>query len=296
MISKRLFLFFFFIQFHLTAQELRVDVNLDAGRMSSQDTDVYNALEDDIRNLLNEQSWSDREYEDFQKIEVKLSIIINAQPSPNRFNCTAIIVAKRPIYGTSLSTSLLNFSDSKFNFDFQRDQNLFYNENDINSDLVALLSFYAQLILGIDAESFESESGKAFFDKAQVITDQAVQNNFSGWERNPFELNRLNLIGIWQKPSTIWFRELWYNYHRMVLDQLYDKRGDVQLELVNTLKVFDRQNRSADTNLSKRLFFDSKVQESVWIAKNGSDDHKKDVLDALKRNASSYREYWKELE
>lgn len=72
----------------------------------------------------------------------------------NRFVCELQVQSRRPVYNSSYTTTLINFKDTKVEFNYQQYEPLVFSETSIESNLTAVINFYVYMILGVDFDSF----------------------------------------------------------------------------------------------------------------------------------------------
>ena len=87
------------------------------------------------------------------------------------FQGTIQIQSSRPIYNSSYNSLVYNFNDRNFSFRYQEFQNLSFNENQFENNLVSIITFHIYMILGIDADSFSLNGGTGYFEVAREILD-----------------------------------------------------------------------------------------------------------------------------
>ncbi|HCY82617.1 MAG TPA: DUF4835 domain-containing protein, partial [Xanthomarina gelatinilytica] len=75
------------------------------------------------------------------------------------FNATIQVQSSRPVYGSSYTTPVHNVNDKDFTFRYLEFQNMVYNPNAFESNLISVLAFHVYMILGIDADTFELNGG-----------------------------------------------------------------------------------------------------------------------------------------
>lgn len=63
---------------------------------------------------------------------------------------TLQVQSTRPVYNSSYTTTLINFKDNSIEFDYQENEPLVFSDNNMESNLTAILNFYAYLILAVD--------------------------------------------------------------------------------------------------------------------------------------------------
>ena len=291
-ISLSIFLIFFCVS--IQAQQFNAEVIVNSDRISASANPVFDNLQQSIERFINQTNWNGIPLEDYQKIDCQVSFIVTEAVDFTRFSGILQIQASRPVYGSSYTTTLINFQDAEVGFVFNEFQALNYNENSVNSNLEAVLAYYAFLILGLEDSSFNSSGESDYFEQAENIVNLGQQNGYTGWANRPSDLNRYSLIKALRSSSQSWYLEFWYNYHRQGLDQLVNGDAEI-LFFTEQLAIFEEQSRSRYNNFLKRMFFDSKLDEIVGIYQAGNDSQKEEVTRILERQAPSYQSIWTQI-
>ena len=103
----------------LHAQELQVKVNINHSQISGTEVGVFENLQQTIEQFINERQWTSLQFQKNERIQCSLNITVNAYiREDNRFNCSALIQANRPVYNSAYTSTLYNNKDDQFNFDF----------------------------------------------------------------------------------------------------------------------------------------------------------------------------------
>jgi len=291
-INLGIFLLFLFSTVH--AQQFNAEVIVNSDRISASANPVFDNLQQSIERFINQTNWNGVTLEDYQKIDCQVSFIVTEAVDFTRFSGILQIQASRPVFGSSYTTTLINFQDAEVGFVFNEFQALNYNENSVNSNLEAVLAYYAFVILGLENLSFNNSSETDYFEQAENIVNLGQQNGYTGWANRPSDLNRYSLVKALRSSSQNWYQEFWYNYHRKGLDQLANGVAQIPF-FTEQLSVFEDQSRSRYNNFLKRMFFDSKLDEIVGIYQVGSDDQKEEVIRILERQAPSYQSIWTQI-
>ena len=79
--------------------------------------------------------------------------------------------SRRPVYGSTYTTPLLNFKDNAFNFTYQEFDRIEYQQNQFTTNLTAMLAYYCYLIIGHDQDSFQRLGGTPFFQQCEEIVN-----------------------------------------------------------------------------------------------------------------------------
>ncbi len=240
MIKRLLFLFLLgTIPFTGKAQELNAQVKINRDKIQGTLT-VFETLEKALTEFINNRKWTDATFAVNERIDCTFNIIINEMPSDNSFKSEIQIQARRPVYNSTYTTTLLNFRDTQLDFDYTEYEPLEFTENTLNSNLIGTLVFYIYTIIGLDFDSFSPKGGTAFYQQAQQIVNLAqAQASWNGWKAFDSDRNRHAVATALTDNTSDAFRDMWYNYHRKGLDEMaanVDRGRTTIIELLPTLK------------------------------------------------------------
>lgn len=267
---KKLFLLLglFILSTYTFAQDLRCNISVNASQIEGTYRQVFQTLQTELYEFMNNRSWSNNVYSIDERIECNFLLNITEQVGPNEYKGTLQVQARRPIFGASYSTVMLNFNDNDVQFTYQEFDKLEFNENSYNSALTSLLAYYAYIIIGLDYDSFALKGGSDFFKLAEKIVSNAQTAKEKGWK--PYESSRKNRYWLIEnilnnKYSNL--RNAYYTYHRLGLDQMSNKLAEGRDEVLNSLlavqKVF--RDKPDPYLFYLRIFFDAKSDEIVNI-------------------------------
>ncbi|GHV12298.1 DUF4835 domain-containing protein [Bacteroidia bacterium] len=281
--TKKIFCSVLFLLFaiNLQAQELNAKVTVNAERIQSSNKNVFVTLERALNQLINGTKWNDAvTFATNERIDCTFSLMILEQPSENSFKAELFVQSRRPVYNSTYTTALLNYRDNQFSFDYMENAPIQIQKNTVNSNLEAVISFYAYLILGLDFDSFSPGGGSAFFRQAQEIANQAQSSNWAGWAAFE-EKSRPSIINAYTDNSLAKYHELWYIYHRKGLDEMAANPDRARMTILEALPMLKdiRQARSSEMLLQQ--FADAKLDEAVSIAEKATTEQKKETYDLL---------------
>ena len=120
----------------LQAQELNCKVVINYDKVTNVNSQVFKTLETSLTDFINKTAWTEKQFKDNEKISCSMFITINGADS-NNFEATIQVQSSRPIYNSSFSTPLLNINDKDFSFQYTEFQNLIYNPNSFDSNLIS---------------------------------------------------------------------------------------------------------------------------------------------------------------
>ena len=262
------------------AQELNCQVKIDHSQVQGTNTSIFSTLENAISEYINTRKWTNAQFSPNEKIECRMFFTIKSFDMP-RMVGELQVQSSRPVYNSSYTTTLLNFKDTKIEFDYSEGQPLIFSENSMESNLTAILNFYVYMILGIDFDSFSPRGGNAYYERARNVVQMAQSSTESGWKAFEDNKNRSAVLNVFTEPSTIQFRDLLYQYHRNGLDEMSvspDKgRSNITASLETLTKIAD----VAPMTVALSMFKDAKMDELVNGYTKGTQDERKRVYELL---------------
>ena len=293
---NKLFVFLFCIIYSIkiNAQELRCEVIINSDLVNQTNQQIFKTLQRSIQEFMNSQVWTNQKWSTEEKINCSLIFNLTDYNSDN-FQGTLQIQSRRPVYNTNYNTPILNFQDLDITFTYQEFQPMFYNSNVYDSNLISILSFYAYIIIGLDADSFKYQGGQLYFSYAQKISNLAQPTNNVGWISSGNRKNRYWLVDSILSNAFLDFRATNYEYHRNGLDLMTTDEFKAKTNIANSLIHLKKLNKRRPNSFLIQMFFDSKSQEIVDIYKGGSDIDFTSTKELLKEIAPFFNSKWKEI-
>ena len=282
----------------INAQELQVKVNINHSQIQGTDASVFENLQQTMEQFLNERSWTDLQFQKNECIQASLNITVNKyNRDENRFECTALIQANRPVFNSAYTTTLYNNKDANFNFDFQQFDQLNFVEENIDNQLTALLAYYAMLIIGLDLDSFAPKGGTDVLQRCLVLVNNAQNLGFPGWKSFEDNRNRFAIINDYLDEAMKPFRQLQYDYYRKGLDEMANNAERGRTEISTAIED-DLQKAHQDKPLSllPQIWTDYKKDELANIYKGkGTQKEKQRIYDILMGLNASQNNSWEAI-
>lgn len=250
-----------------SAQELNCNVTINAQGAENTDRRVIDDMKKTIQDFMNLRRWTDNVYGNEERIGCNLVISITGVPSIGQFEATVQIQSARPIYGTNYESVLLNYVDKEWAFSYTEGQNMDFNEANFNSNLTSLLGFYALMIIGMDADTYEKGGGSPYFLRAQQVMTNGLQGGIKGWQAFEGTTNRHWLLENLMSQSMAGFREGMYLYHRQGLDKFSQDRQVMPPKIIDMLTRIKATRSQKPISVLVNMFFDAKGDEMVKILK-----------------------------
>ena len=271
---KKLFtIFTLLFSFNLSfSQELLANIQVNSQQLGGSNTQVYKTLEKNLRDFINNTSWTGKKLQNFEKIKCNFAIVITEKTGSSNFRASIVVQAVRPVFNTTYETPLLNLNDTNFSFDYTENENLIFNERQFSGkNLIDVVSFYVYTILGYDGDSYKVRGGQQWFEKAQKISNNSQNQNFAGWSVMEGTRTRGALIDNMLKPEQNTLRNLYYTYHRAGLDNLGKQdQSSAKKIIADALMQLKTYENNFQMNYPVNIFIDTKKQEIFDIFNTGN--------------------------
>lgn len=251
--------FLFAYNNNVAAQELNSKVTINIAQLQGADTEMFKTLQDNLTQLINEYKWTDATFRANERIDCTFTITI-ADGSDGIYSGDIQITSRRPVYNSSYVTSMFNFKDSEFAFSYNR-ENLEYNETNITSNLIAMMSFYVYVVIGLDFDSYSLGGGRPYFEQALSIANSAQSLNQKGWRPFDNDRNRYSLALALTEESSRNFHSMWYNYHRLGLDEMAGNADRARTKVIETLEDLNALYGARPQSVLISFYGDTKLDE-----------------------------------
>lgn len=274
------------------AQELKCGISVTSQKIQGTNRELFSNMQRDMYEFLNNTRWSEHVFSYDERIECSLQFVLDEQVGSDQFKGSLQVRVSRPVYNTSYNTVLLNIKDNDIDFTYREFEPLVYNENGQNSNLVNILVFYANVILGVDYDSFALLGGTEFFNRAENIVARCQNAREAGWKSFEGRRNRYWLINNLHDRSFVAVRECLHHYHRLGLDVMADNVADGRLAITEALELIRKAHRIKANSYLVQIFFDAKAEEIVNIYKPAFADERKRVYNVVSEvNPSNNSKY-----
>ena len=247
-------------------QELNAKVTINTAQIGNTYTEACETFRNKVQEFLNTKQWTSIKFKEVERISCNFNITINKYNSQDgTFECTLLLNSSRPVWGTSYNTVLYNTRDAHFNFKFDPADQLEYNPENIDNQLMALLAYYAHLLIGMDLDTFAPMGGSEILKIAEDIVNKSQNLGYSGWSAFNENNNRCALLNDYVDESMEAIRQLNYVYHRQGLDQLCDSTEKAYTSLVESMELLDQARQAKTMSTVPQLFTEYKKEELTNI-------------------------------
>ena len=301
--TKRVLMTLFFIHCYLFcstagAQELQAKININRSKVQGTDASVFENLQQTLEQFVNERQWTNLQFENNERINCTFNITVDKYvQAENRFECTAIIQANRPVFNAAYTTTIYNNTDKQFQFSFAQFDQLNFNDEGVDNQLTALFAYYAYLIIGINLDTFSPMGGTDVLQRCMYLVNNAQDLGFPGWKSFEDSRNRFAIINDYLDEAMKPFRQLQYDYYRKGLDEMANNvergRTEVTTAIENNLK---KAHEDKPLSLLPQIWTDYKKEELANIYKGkGNQKEKESVYDILFSINASQNNTWEKI-
>lgn len=296
MLNKLALFFIILLSFNGTAQELNATVTINSQRIQQSNKQVFTSLQKSVRDFLNTTKFGNVNVGRNEQIDCNLLFIIEEyDPNSNAFKASLQIQTSRPIFQADYNTSVLNFNDKNISFNYVEFEPLIYSESNISSNLVGILSYYANLMIGLDADTFSLMGGTTNLQRANNVVSMMQASGDKGWIMGDAS-NRYALISDILLSNFDSYRSALYEYHIKGLDVMSSNPEEGKKGIANSISILSNIHRSRPNAFVTRIFFDAKADEIVKIFGAGPNYEKKnDLIETLTRINSANGAKWNRM-
>ena len=276
---------FLFCCLAIHSQELRCTVSINRDQVPSANQQTFQTLEQAITELMNTTKWTNLTFAEHERIDCQLMIVCKSVSETGLYTCEATIQASRPVYNTTYTSPLLNLKDKNFSFTWNMEP-LNVQLTTYEANLPSMLAYYAYLILGYDADSYQRMGGTPYFQQCEnIITlcqtasmESVEQVGWQAFERNA---NRYSLCNNLLDEAFASIRQYYYEYHRLGLDEMANNISNGRARIASGMKALKDAGKARMKNDILTVFLDSKSDEIVLIFQGGTDPEKDEVFNLL---------------
>ena len=301
--TKRVLMTLFFIHCYLFcstagAQELQAKININRSKVQGTDASVFENLQQTLEQFVNERQWTNLQFENNERINCTFNITVDKYvQAENRFECTAIIQANRPVFNAAYTTTIYSNTDKQFQFTFAQFDQLNFNDESVDNQLTALFAYYAYLIIGINLDTFSPMGGTDVLQRCMYLVNNAQDLGFPGWKSFEDSRNRFAIINDYLDEALRPLRQLQYDYYRKGLDEMANNvergRTEVTTAIENNLK---KAHEDKPLSLLPQIWTDYKKEELANIYKGkGNQKEKESVYDILFSINASQNNTWEKI-
>ena len=273
-------------------------VTINHSQITGTDNGVFDNLQQTLEQFINERQWTELQFQENERIQCNLNITVSKyNRDENKFECTALIQANRPVYNASYTTTLYNNRDANFHFEFAQFDQLNFTDLTVDNQLTALVAYYAYLIIGLDLDSFSPLGGTDVLQRCMQLVNNAQDLGYPGWKSFEDSRNRFAIINDYLDEQMKPFRQLQYDYYRKGLDEMANNAERGRTEISTALEEqLKKAHDNKPLSLLPQIWTDYKKDELVNIYKGkGTQKEKQAIYDLLSAINASQNPSWEKI-
>lgn len=279
------------------AQELNARVLINREQVSNTKSGVFEALEKQVTQFLNERSWTSLKFREQERIQCSFNITISTySETDNSFQASLLVASSRPVWGSNYTTTLWNYNDKDFSFNFQEFDQLEWRPEQVDNNLTAMLAYWAYFLIGLDLDSMSPMGGTQILQMALDVCNNAESLGSDGWKAFSDTKNRFALINDYLDGSMEKFRQLHYDYYRKGLDQMSENTEQARTAIAESMTLLKEAQEDKSLSMLPQIFTDIKRDELVSIfSGHGSSEEREALYDIFFKINPSQSQYWEKL-
>lgn len=281
----------------MEGQELNCTVKVVHSQVQGTNTEVFEALETAITEFMNNRTWTELQYQKAERVDCNLNITVKKYDEKNdMFSCELLFQVTRPVYNSGYSTTVFSMRDTEFSFSYNRQDALDFNLNNMDSNLTAMLAYYAYLFIGLDLDTFSPMGGTDVLHVVESIVNNAQTMSSPGWKAFDDSKNRHAIINDYMDSSMEPFRQLQYKYHRQGLDEMAQNADRGRTAITEALEMLKEAHTDKPISQLPQIFTDFKRDEIVNIySGHGTEKERQGVYDIVSNINASQNTYWNKI-
>ena len=284
---------FLLMPFKAHAQELSPTLTVNTSKIQGTDKDVFQSMENAIRELLTHQVWTDYHFSEKERIQCNFNLLVNKYDAQSgKMTCELTVQSSRPVFGSTYNTTVFNFRDTEVEFNYTEQDRLEYTSGITpDNNLTAILAYYSLLIIGLDFDTMSPNGGTDILRQVENIAASA-QSLGSGWRSFDSKANRYSIINDYMNGTMASFRELQYKYHRQGLDDMSANADRGRATITESLELLKKAKQAKSTSALPTMFTEIKKNELINIYSTGINKEKQTVKDLLSQVNPSLTNEW----
>ncbi len=269
----------------VSAQELRCKVTINSDKIEGSNKSVYETLRQTLEEYINTTRWTNLTFAEKERIDCSMMIIVNSVDN-NVYHCEMQIQSRRPVYNTAYYSTMVNMRDAQFNFLYQEFDRLEYTPGVFTTNIAELVAYYCYLLIGYDMDSYSRLGGTPYFQECEGIVSTAQSASIDdaevkGWKAFDSNRNRYALINNLMDEAFRDFRNYYYEYHRLGLDEMSQNVANGRARIAEGITILRETNKARPATYAVNVFLDAKSDELINIFSQGTSSEKDLVYETL---------------
>ena len=292
---RKIFIYLFLIITSIcVSQELKCTLKVNGDKLPAANQKPLKTLETSLNEFVNNTIWTTANYKQNEKISCSISINIDTFET-DFYSGSIQIQSSRTAYNSTYATPIFNFNDKDFTFKYLEFETFNYNPASFDTNLISVISFYANMIIGLDQDSFSNLGGTKTLEIAQNIANNAQGSGSKGWTQNDGTNSRYFLINDLLSDNFNAYRTAMFNYNLQGIDIMEKNPRIAKEKIMESLKGLKKISDYRPNSFIMRVFFDTKGDEIVSIFSGGPKVQITDLIDDLNKFAPLSNDKWNSI-
>lgn len=280
---------------HIHAQELDAKVVVNSQKIQGTSKEVFTNLETTLTEFMNTRKWTNQQYRPNERITCSFNITVNQYNDDGSFVCEMMVQSSRPVFNSNYTTTVFNFKDTNFAFNYKEFDQLEFKEEVIDNNLTAVMAYYALLIIGMDMDTFSPQGGTEVLQRVITIVNNADMLNTTGWKAFESDRNRHAIINDYMDGGMAPFRQLMYDYYRKGLDEMATNAERGRTNITTALGKLKEAKTNKPLSALPVIWTDIKKDELVNIYSKGSQKEKEETANMMSDINPSQSTSWNKI-
>ncbi|HKC68995.1 MAG TPA: DUF4835 family protein, partial [Bacteroidia bacterium] len=165
------------------AQELNCQVSITTQLQGADNARIFGTtMQTQVRDFMNNYRFTNDKFEQNERIDCQIIINVTTDNGGGSYQGTISISSRRPVYKAGYNSTVFDYMDKSFTFNYTEGQPMDFNLQGFSTNLTSVLGYYAYVILAIDYDSFSLLGGTDMWKKAQTVVNNAQGATEPGWQ------------------------------------------------------------------------------------------------------------------
>ncbi|MBD9093429.1 MAG: DUF4835 family protein [Bacteroides oleiciplenus] len=278
------------------AQELNCKLTVNYSQIQGTSTQVFTTLENALMEFINTRRWTQAQYEVNERIRCSMNLTVKEySEADGRWKCELIVQSTRPVWQSGYQTVVFSFKDTDVSFNYREFDPLELRDNMIDSNLTAIIAYYAYMIIGLDMDTMALQGGTDMFRAAEDIVTAAQNLGETGWKAFDSSRNRYALVSDYLEDGMSPLRKLMYDYHRTGMDELSVNAVRARAAITTALGALRQAQQNKPMSALPGLFTEIKKDELVNLYSRAAMKEKEEVCELLSSVNPSLTAEWEKM-
>ena len=279
-----------------TAQELNCKFTVNYSQIQGTSTQVFTTLENALMEFINTRRWTQAQYEVNERIRCSMNLTVKEyNEADGRWKCELIVQSTRPVWQSGYHTVVFSFKDTDVAFNYREFDPLQLRDNVIDSNLTAVIAYYAYMIIGLDMDTMAPQGGTEVFRAAEDIVTAAQNLGETGWKAFDSSRNRYALVSDYLEDGMTPLRKLMYGYHRTGMDELSVNVTRARAVITSMLSGLKEAQQNKPMSALPGLFTEIKKDELINLYSRAAMKEKEEIYELLSSVNPSLTTEWEKI-